>query len=88
MAKILQSIDLPLGGCILMSALLSDRLFISHTRESFFKTFPSKQFAVHVLERNVHIPTLDFVVSLSSAATFGNVGQTNYSRCVPHSAYR
>ena len=80
MTKLLQSIDIPLGGCILMSALLSDRLFIFHTRESFYKTFLSKQVALQILERKIHIPSLDFFISLSSAATFGNVGQTNYSR--------
>jgi len=80
MTDLLNSINTPLGGVILMSVLLSDRLFISHTRESFFKTFPSKQVALRILERKIHIPSLDFIVSLSSAATLGNVGQTNYSR--------
>ncbi|KAF9553112.1 hypothetical protein CPC08DRAFT_822512 [Agrocybe pediades] len=79
MATLMKSVQLPIGGCILLSAVLSDRLFISHTRESFFPTFTPKHVAFEVLERLVDVSALDFLVSLSSAATFGNVGQTNYA---------
>ncbi|KAF9541628.1 ketoacyl-synt-domain-containing protein [Agrocybe pediades] len=79
MTALLESIPTPLGGCILMSAVLSDRLFISHTHETFFKTFTPKHIAFQVLQRKIDIPSLDFLVSISSVATWGNVGQTNYS---------
>ncbi|KIJ41950.1 hypothetical protein M422DRAFT_171681 [Sphaerobolus stellatus SS14] len=77
--SLIQSLSKPLGGCILLSVVLSDRLFLSHTRESFYTPVTSKAGAFKVLERSVDINSLDFLVSLSSAAIFGNIGQTNYA---------
>ncbi|KAF4618329.1 hypothetical protein D9613_011586 [Agrocybe pediades] len=79
MTTLLGSLQTPIGGCILLSGAISDRLFMSHTRESFFPTFTPKHVAFQVLERLMDVSSLDFLVSLSTAATFGNVGQTNYA---------
>ena len=64
-----------------MSVVLADRLFVSHDQGSFYTPFTSKHIAFQTLERALDISSLDFFVSLSSAATFGNIGQTNYARC-------
>ncbi|KAF9466964.1 polyketide synthase [Collybia nuda] len=78
-SKLVASITSPLGGCILMSVVLSDKLLISHTKDTFWVPFASKEKAFHVLESVINIPGLDFLVTLSSAATFGSSGQTNYA---------
>jgi hypothetical protein len=66
-----------------MSVVLKDRLFIAHDNTSYYTPFPGKVGALTALENAVDIRSLDFLVSVSSAATFGNVGQTNYARFVP-----
>jgi hypothetical protein len=81
-SKLVSNLTSPLGGCILMSVVLSDRLLISHTKDSFWVPFASKEKAFHVLENVINIPCLDFLVTLSSAATFGSSGQTNYARYI------
>lgn len=68
------------GGCILLSAVLSDRLFMSHTADTFFAPFPPKKEAFQALEKAFAISSLDFLIAVSSAATFGNPGQTAYAR--------
>lgn len=71
---------LPFGGVMLLTAVLNDRMFALHTQESFEKAFPAKIAAFHVLEHILDIPRLDFVLAFSSiSGTFGNPGQTNYA---------
>ena len=83
MAAILSNLSAPLGGCVLMAALLNDRIFSSHTQETFDVVFPPKVDAFTVLERVVDLNTLDFVVTYSSiSGVFGNAGQTNYAAYV------
>lgn len=80
MATVLSTLSAPLGGCMLLSVLLNDRLFVSHTQESFERVFPPKVQAFEVLERVVDLNTLDFLVTFSSVSgMFGNAGQTNYA---------
>lgn len=83
MSALFRQTDNPIGGCILMSGALEDRLFIAHDNTSYNAPFPGKVGALIALENAVDIHSLDFLVSTSSVATFGNVGQTNYSRFVP-----
>ena len=80
MTAMLSNLSAPLGGCVLLSGFLHDRLFTSHTQESFDLVFPPKPGAFQVLERVLDLSTLDFLVTLSSiSAMFGNAGQTNYA---------
>ncbi|KAH9944952.1 ketoacyl-synt-domain-containing protein [Epithele typhae] len=73
-------LDRPLGGCVLLAALVRDATFIAHTQESYESVFPSKVQAFSVLEEVLEFEALDFFVSLSSAVgLFGNAGQTNYA---------
>lgn len=65
---------------MLLSVLLNDRLFVSHTQESFERVFPPKVQAFEVLERVLDLNGLDFLVTFSSVSgMFGNAGQTNYA---------
>ncbi|KAM5543754.1 hypothetical protein V8D89_002371 [Ganoderma adspersum] len=80
MTTVLSTLSAPLGGCMLLSVLLNDRLFVSHTQESFERVFPPKVQAFEVLERVLDLNALDFLVTFSSVSgMFGNAGQTNYA---------
>ncbi|TBU55410.1 polyketide synthase [Dichomitus squalens] len=80
MAALLRRMPAPLGGCMLMAALLNDRSFSSHTQETFDIVFPPKVDAFKVLERVVDLNSLDFFITYSSiSGVFGNAGQTNYA---------
>ncbi|EJD00213.1 polyketide synthase [Fomitiporia mediterranea MF3/22] len=79
MRRLLASIDSPLGGCMLLSAILSDRTFFAHNEETYEVPFKPKAMAFEVLEGVIDIGKLDFFVTFSSGTLFGNAGQTNYS---------
>jgi acyl transferase domain-containing protein/aryl carrier-like protein len=80
MAGLFADIMWPVGGVITLSVVLSDRLFTSHTAETFETPFPSKIASLEVLEQIISFDRLDFLVCLSSvSAMFGNAGQTNYA---------
>lgn len=80
MTVMLNNLAAPIGGCVLLSGFLHDRLFGSHTQESFELVFPPKVHGFEVLERVLDLNTLDFLVTFSSiSAMFGNAGQTNYA---------
>lgn len=83
MRTLLESIEEPLGGCFLLSAVLEDRLFALHTNKTFEVVFPPKVNAFRTLEKVVDLNTLDFVVTFSSVSgMFGNPGQTSYAAFV------
>ncbi len=67
---------------MLLSGLISDGIFLSQTEESFEAVFAPKTGAFEALESAVKIEELDFLITFSSLATFGNPGQTNYARSV------
>ena len=80
MTGLVHSINAPLGGCVLLSALLEDAMFASHSPDSFERVFPPKVDAFRALERAIDLSSLDFVVTFSSVSgMFGNPGQTNYA---------
>ena len=79
---LIASIARPIAGCMLLSVTLSDCPFTSHTAESYGIPFPSKKGAFETLRAVVPLEKLDFLITLSSAATLGNAGQTNYARRV------
>ncbi|KAI0683985.1 polyketide synthase [Cerioporus squamosus] len=77
---VLEDVSAPLGGAFMLTWLLNDRMFASHTQESFDRVFPSKLDVLETLSQVVDIPSLDFCIAFSSvAALFGNQGQTNYA---------
>ncbi|KAL5536615.1 PKS2_2 [Sanghuangporus sanghuang] len=80
--KLLSTIGVPIGGCMLLSILLSDMTFFAHTNEMYEAPFYPKVKAFRVLEHTMDIEKLDFFVAFSSCIIFGNAGQTNYSRQV------
>lgn len=81
-SRLLRSLRRPLGGCFLMSLVLSDKAFLNQTKDDFDKVFAAKAKAFRNLERCMDISQLDFFVTFSSvAALFGSAGQSNYTRC-------
>jgi hypothetical protein len=70
----------PLGGCFLMTLVLSDGLFASQTEDSIRRVVNAKWDSLMTLDTIVPIQTLDFCVSFSSvSALIGNLGQSNYA---------
>jgi hypothetical protein len=83
--RLMDSILLPLGGCMLLTAVLVDRAFIFQTNESFDSVFASKPGVCNILDQCVRggLASLDFFIPFSSVVgLLGNSGQTNYSRHV------
>lgn len=79
-AELVKSLQKPIGGCFLMTMVLSDKSFTNQTKEDFEKVFASKTTAFRNLERATSLDALDFFVSFSSvAALFGSPGQSNYA---------
>ncbi|KZT66074.1 hypothetical protein DAEQUDRAFT_752280 [Daedalea quercina L-15889] len=84
MRALLSSLDLPLGGCMILSAAMVDRTFAMQTHESFEASVEAKIGVFHVLEDVLGgkegMEKLEFVVATSSVCgLFGNAGQTNYA---------
>ena len=79
-SELVQSLDKPLGGAVLMTMRLSDGLFANQTEEGFKNVMDVKWGALTIFNGIQPIKDLDFFVSFSSVASvFGNAGQTNYS---------
>lgn len=84
MSSLISGLGRPLGGCMLLAVVLTDRSFAVQTRESFEAPFIPKTGAFQVLENVVPLETLDFLITFSSVSgMFGNAGQTNYARYFP-----
>lgn len=77
--SVLQSMDRPFGGCLLLSGILRDRSFFSQTSESFAAPFSPKTDAFLAIKNAIDISKLDFLIAFSTISTFGNSGQTNYA---------
>jgi len=79
MRRLINCVGEPLGGCFLMTLVLSDGLFSSQTEDSVRRVVNAKWNALKTLEKIAPIQTLDFCVSFSSvSALVGNLGQSNY----------
>lgn len=79
-SQLVQSLDKPLGGAILMTMLLSDGLFANQTETGFKNVIDVKWGAVSTFNDVRPVKDLDFFVSFSSVTSvFGNAGQSNYS---------
>lgn len=82
---LLEGVTAPVGGCMLLSVVLSDRTFAFQTQEEFDRPFAPKVGACETFHECLEggIPSLDFFVAFSSVVgLLGNGGQTNYSRYV------
>ncbi|KJA25964.1 polyketide synthase [Hypholoma sublateritium FD-334 SS-4] len=79
MTALFRRADAPIGGAILASVVLADKLFVAYDKSSYCAPFPGKIGALVALERAIDIKSLDFLVSISSVSALGNVGQTNYA---------
>ncbi|KAG2335837.1 hypothetical protein BDR05DRAFT_920591 [Suillus weaverae] len=80
MKALVQQLQSPLGGCMLLSVVLADGLFSRLSAENFDAPFDPKIRAFEVLCHTTDTNKLDFLISFSSvSALFGNAGQTNYA---------
>ncbi|KAG2097390.1 hypothetical protein BD769DRAFT_246669 [Suillus cothurnatus] len=80
MKALVQRLQSPLGGCMLLSVVLADGLFSGLSAENFDAPFDPKIGAFEVLCHTIDTTKLDFLISFSSvSALFGNAGQTNYA---------
>jgi len=80
MRRLIDDVKEPLGGCFLMTLVLSDGLFTSQTEDSIRRVVDAKWGVLKTLDTVAPIQTLDFCVSFSSvSALFGNPGQSNYA---------
>jgi hypothetical protein len=80
LTRLISSLDCPLAGCIFSAVVLADRLFLKQDPENFMIPYKSKTDAYFALEKVVALEKLDFVLGISSVASFGAAGQTNYAR--------
>ena len=69
-----------IGGCMLLAVVMTDRTFLAQTEEGYRDAFSAKKTAFEILDSILDIASLDFMIAFSSIATFGNAGQTAYSR--------
>ena len=76
---LVQGIGRPIGGCMLLAGLVSDRSFFSQTAESFAVPFAPKTDAFLSVQKVFDVSKLDFLISFSTVSTFGNRGQANYA---------
>lgn len=86
MANLVRSTNMEIGGCIILTAVLSDRTF-QHTTEADFKAvFAGKLGVLETLRGVFDVSRADFIVAFTSmSGLFGFGGQTNYGACVFHS---
>ncbi|KAJ7628955.1 acyl transferase domain-containing protein [Roridomyces roridus] len=69
----------PLGGCMILSAILADGLFSTLDTSDFERVRVAKTDVFGTLQRVADISSMDFIIAFSSfAAVFGTGGQTNY----------
>lgn len=68
-----------IGGCIILTAVLSDRVFNHLSEEEFTTVFHAKLGALETVKQIVDVEKLEFVCSFTSVSgLFGFGGQTNY----------
>ncbi|OSX62600.1 hypothetical protein POSPLADRAFT_1055973, partial [Postia placenta MAD-698-R-SB12] len=79
MANLVRSTNMEIGGCIILTAVLSDRTF-QHTTEADFKAvFAGKLGVLETLRGVFDVSRADFIVAFTSmSGLFGFGGQTNY----------
>jgi hypothetical protein len=79
MQALFESIDKPIGGCIILTAVLADALFPTLSQKDFDDVFASKTGVVETLRQAANTSAMDFVIAFSSiTSVFGTGGQANY----------
>ncbi|KAK7062198.1 reducing polyketide synthase FUB1 [Favolaschia claudopus] len=78
-AECVSQIKAPIRGVMMLSVQLSDGIFSNHSDATYEVPFAAKTGALVALEKCLALAELDFLISISSATTFGNAGQTNYA---------
>ncbi|KAK0454752.1 hypothetical protein EV421DRAFT_1896666 [Armillaria borealis] len=69
-----------LGGCFLLTAYISDHMFLNMNEEDFYNVRKATSDVLEAFLNTVDTTILDFLVVFSSvSALFGNPGQANYS---------
>lgn len=85
MKHLVDSLCPPLGGCVVLTAVLSDGIFQHLDKDQFRTVFASKIGTLVVLRKILDISSLDLFVAFSSVSgLFGIGGQSNYSACVSY----
>ncbi|EPQ58589.1 ketoacyl-synt-domain-containing protein [Gloeophyllum trabeum ATCC 11539] len=80
MRQLIDGVHGRIGGCFLLTLVLSDKLFVNQTAESFEAAASPKISAFETISSLIDMSSLDFFLSFSSvAALFGSPGQTNYT---------
>jgi hypothetical protein len=78
---LIESLEAPLTGVILLTLVLSDALFLSQDAQSFQRVRDSKVTVYEALSHATDVGSLDFIVHFSSiSGLLGFVGQANYAR--------
>lgn len=81
MAALVARQEKPIGGCVLMTLQLVDKLFINQTDDDFNPVVANKLESWKILESVLDLSSLDFVVGFSSVSGLGGIpGQSNYTR--------
>ncbi len=81
MSNMIKSVRSPIGGCMLMTLVLSDALFMKQTEQTFVAVSDSKLKALEIFSNLVPIESLEFFIAFSSLfGLIGNAGQSNYAR--------
>ncbi|KAF4610126.1 hypothetical protein D9613_010407 [Agrocybe pediades] len=79
MANMFDNIGSNLGGCILLTAVLSDGIFSHLEEKDFTSVYAAKLGAISTLKEVVDFDAMDFFVAFTSVSgLFGFGGQTNY----------
>ncbi|CCM02247.1 uncharacterized protein FIBRA_04328 [Fibroporia radiculosa] len=79
MQALTRGLTAPLGGCMILTAVLADRAFQNLTREDYSGVFAAKLNVLSALRDTVDIASMDFLIAFSSVSgLFGVGGQTNY----------
>ncbi|KAJ7066919.1 hypothetical protein C8F01DRAFT_1340925 [Mycena amicta] len=81
------STSIPIGGCVILSALLSDGLFSTLREDDFARVLFAKTGVLHAMQEAAPstVATMDFVAAFSSVTVLvGTGGQTNY--CIANGA--
>ncbi|CCM00168.1 uncharacterized protein FIBRA_02196 [Fibroporia radiculosa] len=80
MKQLVGNLGRPLGGCMVLTAILIDRTFASQTPETFEAPITAKVNVLRNIEKVISIASLDFLIAFSSVCgLFGNACQTNYA---------
>ncbi|KAJ6466074.1 putative polyketide synthase, partial [Mycena vitilis] len=79
MRALFHSINGEIGGCFILTAMLTDRLFSTLGDDDFATVFGSKTVALETLQKTIETSALEFVIAFSSVTSvFGTGGQANY----------